>query len=410
VLSVTVEEQPTVDIDVDNAVVCIGGSAIITSTILNGSGLFNYQWQSSPDGSTGWADITVNGNSANYTAPTGFAGTMYYRILVMDVANNCDDPVSDPVQVIVNELATVDIEATNDIVCIGGSSVLSSIITNGSGFYLYQWQSSPEGSSWVDIAVGGTSPTYNAPTSTAGTTYYRLLVTDVSNGCADPVSNTLEIIVVEQVEVTVEVDNDLVCIGGSSVITSNITNGSGIFNYQWQSSPDGSSGWADISINGTSATYNAPTSVAGNTYYRLIVTDLSNGCNDPVSNVVNVEVTEQPLLDISVDNDLVCIGGVSVISSIITNGSGVYNYQWQTSPDGSGGWADITVNGNQANYTATATVAGTTYYRLLLTDLSNGCNDRCPQASRTARRIALREGPSGRSRKNPRTRSASSRM
>jgi hypothetical protein len=86
--------------------------------------------------------------------------------------------------------------------------------------------------------------------------------------------------------------------------------------------------------------------------------------NDPLSNVVSVEVNDQPQVSISVDNDLVCISGTSIISSIVTDGSGLFNYQWQSSPDGSTGWTDITTNGTGANYTSIATVAGTTYYRV----------------------------------------------
>jgi hypothetical protein len=375
VLSVIVVNQPTVTIAADNNIVCIGGSSTITSTINNGSGFYTYQWQSSPNGSTGWANVSSNGNSANYNVPTSIAGTTFYRVIVTDLSSNCNDPVSSPVEIQVREPASVSVAPTNAIVCVGGSSIINSTITNGSGFYLYQWQSSPEGSSWSNINSGGTSSTYNVPTGSPGTTYYRLLLTDLSNGCADPVSNTVNVVVVNQVSVSVAVDNPVVCIGGSSTITSTITNGSGLFTYQWQSSPNGSSGWANIAVNGNSASYNAPTNVAGTTYYRLVLTDQANGCGDPISNVVSVEVRNQPTIAISVDNSIVCIGGISQVTSVITNGSGIYNYQWQTSPDGSTGWTNIAVNGNSANYTALATVAGTTYYRVLLFDLASGCND-----------------------------------
>src|SRR5688572_18308319 len=201
------------------------------------------------------------------------------------------------------------------------------------------------------------------------------MLTDVSNGCGDPVSNAVTITIVGQLELSIAVNNPIVCIGGSSLITPTLTNGSGLYNYQWQSSPDGSGSWADIALNGTSATYSPLTSVAGTTYYRLLVTDLSNGCNDPVSNVVSVDVNIEPSVSVSVDFDNVCFSGISMISTTITNGSGVYSYQWQSSPNGSTGWSHITVNGTSATYTTVATVAGTTYYRLLLTDISNGCGD-----------------------------------
>jgi hypothetical protein len=156
-----------------------------------------------------------------------------------------------------------------------------------------------------------------------------------------------------------------------STITSQVLNGSGTFLYQWQSSPDGSTGWANV---GNSDSYTVPSSIPGTTYYRVVVTDAASGCNDPVSNVISVTIVEQPLVDIVVDNPLVCIGGTSILNSNITNGSGVYNYQWQSSPNGTA-WSNISPNGNNASYTSIATAAGTTYYRMILTDLSNGCDD-----------------------------------
>ena len=95
-----------------------------------------------------------------------------------------------------------------------------------------------------------------------------------------------------------------------------------------------------------------------------------NALNSPFNNII------YPFgFKWSVDFDIVCIGGTSIISSDITNGSGVYDYQWQSSADGINGWADITTNGNMATYTTVGAVAGTTYYRVLLVDLSNGCGD-----------------------------------
>jgi hypothetical protein len=375
-VTVTVNPQPTVSIAVNNPIVCLGGSSTITSTITNGSGNYTYQWQQSPTGSGSWTNVASGGNGANYNAPTTATGTIYYRVLVNDISNGCDDPMSNTVSVTVANQPTVTVLADNPIVCINGSVTITSTISNGSGNYIYQWQQSPTGSgSWTNVASGGVSPNYNPPTTTPGVTYYRLLVTDISSGCNDPISNAVSVTVNNQPTVSVAVDNPIVCIGGTSTITSTITNGSGLFNYQWQSSPDGSGSWTNITVNGNSANYTTIGSAAGTTYYRVLVTDLANGCNDPMSNVVNIVVVQQPTVSVIVDNAVVCIGGSSTITSEILNGSGLYNYQWQSSPNGSSGWANIGVNGTSATYNVPTSVAGTTYYRLLLTDLANGCND-----------------------------------
>jgi hypothetical protein len=88
-----------------------------------------------------------------------------------------------------------------------------------------------------------------------------------------------------------------VCIGGTAILTATISGGSLTLTQQWQSSADGTSGWTDIP-GATATTYSAPTTTAGTTYYRIIITDPASDCSDPISNVVNVIV--QPDATISI--------------------------------------------------------------------------------------------------------------
>ncbi len=75
--------------------------------------------------------------------------------------------------------------------CSGGSVNLSATgITVGTGI-TYQWQSSPDNSNWTNIS-GATSATYTA-TTTAGTTYYKL-VTTCSAGPTSNSSNSVSFV------------------------------------------------------------------------------------------------------------------------------------------------------------------------------------------------------------------------
>src|SRR5690606_9413083 len=152
-------------------------------------------------------------------------------------------------------------------------------------------------------------------------------------GCLDPVSNSVFVEVVPSPAVTVAADNVDVCLGGVSLITSTIVNGSGFYNYQWQQSLNGTSGWANVASGGNGPNYNVPTSATGTNYYRLLLDDLSNGCADPVSNTVDVTVHDAAVVTILEDNNPICIGGSSTITPDITGGSGLFSYQWQESPD-----------------------------------------------------------------------------
>ena len=193
---------------------------------------------------------------------------------------------------------------------------------NGSGTFSYQWQSSPNGSNpWTNIAVNGTNATYSPLTNVTGTTYYRVSVTDAASGCDDPVSTAVQLVVQPQPTVTISLDNPVVCVTGSALITSSVLNGSGNITYQWQSSPNGSNPWTNIIANGNNATYVPLTNLAGTTYYRVSVTDSGSGCNDPVSASVQLIVQPQPTVAISVNNPVICVRGSATISSVVSNGS-----------------------------------------------------------------------------------------
>ncbi len=64
--------------------------------------------------------------------------------------------------------------ATPSVICAGGSSVLSLSGASVAGGLTYQWQSSPDNSTWTNIG-GATAVTYTA--TPAATTYYRCKVT-----------------------------------------------------------------------------------------------------------------------------------------------------------------------------------------------------------------------------------------
>ncbi|MEO5906086.1 MAG: hypothetical protein ABIQ11_05135, partial [Saprospiraceae bacterium] len=369
---VTVQSEPVLTVSADNTIVCINGSVILTASVTGGSGSFTYQWQISP-GAGNWNNVS-GGNGSTYNVPTNIAGTFLYRVILIDISNGCNDPAPENITAVVEAQPTVSITATNLNLCTGGSSTLNSTVLNGSGFFQYQWQSSPNNSTWSNITLQGNGASYSVPTASPHSTYYRVLVTDAANGCIDPASNSLFIEVESSPSVTISINTNVVCVGGSALITSTVLNGTN-FTYQWQSSPNGNSPWTNITINGNGATYSPLTSLAGTTYYRVQITDSGNGCSDPASDEVELIVQPQSSVTISVNNPQICIGGSSTISSVVNNGSGIFDYQWQTSPNGVSGWGNVSNNGNNNTYDVPTSVSGTFYYRALVTDLASGCND-----------------------------------
>jgi hypothetical protein len=71
-----------------------------------------------------------------------------------------------------------------------------------------------------------------------------------------------------------QADTLSICVGDPVTLSANeATGGSGVYTYQWQSSPDGGvSGWTDI-VGATSSTYLPTTANTGTYYYRRVTGD-----------------------------------------------------------------------------------------------------------------------------------------
>jgi hypothetical protein len=208
---------------------------------------------------------------------------------VIDPASDCANPESEAMTVVVNPDPTISATVNNAEVCIDGDATLTAVLTGGSTQAHVQWQSgtSPAGP-WTNIS-GQTSATYASPTGVSGVFYYRASVVDPVSGCATPSTGATTVIVTPDATVSTVVNNPNICIGGTATLTATVTGGSSQRTLQWQSSPDGSAGWTDISGQ-TATTFAAPNSAAGTFYYRLQVNDLNNGCASPASNVITLVV------------------------------------------------------------------------------------------------------------------------
>jgi hypothetical protein len=387
-ISVIVINQPTISVNTVTPVICINGELTITSSVNNGSGLYLYQWQTATNAGGPWNNVANNGNFSTYSEVLTNPGTLYYRLIAEDLANGCGVMISATVPITVNPNPTVVVTPPDQVVCVGGTALLTATVTNGSGNYSYQWEYSADGSFWENVMSGGTSSTYAAPTGSPGSIYYRVFLTDNGNGCDNPYSDIVYVIVEDQPSAAIVVDNPVICIGGTSIITSSVINGSGVYTYQWQQSSNGSSGWSNVSANGTGISYTAPSTSAGVTWYRVIVFDGANGCSDPVSNALSVTVQNLPTVTVNPDEDVICQGGSTTIQSTVTNGTGFYSYQWQSSPTGTGSWTNISPGGSTASYGVPSGTPSTTYYRLIVTDAGSGCGSAVSNVGSHSRRIS----------------------
>jgi len=193
----------------------IGDPAVITGgTATGGDGTYVYQWQNSADGTT-FTDIP-GAASVNYDPPV-LNATTYYRRTVTSGA--CPTPLISNVVTI----SVFPVVANNAITapavtsfCSNGDpgAIIGSTPTGGNNTYIYQWQSSTDGTIFNDIA-GATAKDYD-PAGLNATTYYRRTVT---SGCATAlISSPVQIEVIQQLPAPV------VSVGATT--TSSVT-------FQW---------------------------------------------------------------------------------------------------------------------------------------------------------------------------------
>lgn len=190
----------------------------ITGTAASGgaaSPSYQYQWQSSPNASS-WTDIS-GATSQNYSPGTLYAST-YYRRQVTETTTSTTGYTSSVLVSVYPELVCSVSPGSQAILSGTSAGTLTSSVTGGNGSYTYQWQSSPNTSSWTNV---GTSSSYS-PGVLSSTTFYRLIV--ASNGVYDT-SNTATVSICPSATSVGPVTGPSVCVTGSSIQLANSVGG-----------------------------------------------------------------------------------------------------------------------------------------------------------------------------------------
>ncbi|HJW28043.1 MAG TPA: hypothetical protein VJ508_02210, partial [Saprospiraceae bacterium] len=210
--------------------------------------------------------------------------------------------------------------------------------------------------------------TYTPDSSVPGTTYYRVLINASNNGCDQAVSNTVTAVIEADIVIYTQPQDIDECVGGIDQLFVLVTGGSGTVTYQWQSSPDGTNGWANATGAGaTTSIYTPDSSVPGTTYYRVLVNASNNGCDQAVSTTATVVIAQDLEITAQPSDVFECVGGSSVMTVTVIGGAGTLNYQWQQSPNGATGWTNAIGSGSTTStFTPPSTATGTTYYRVII--------------------------------------------
>ena len=155
--------------------------------------------------------------------------------------------------------------------------------------YQYQWQKSPDNSSWTDIS-GATSQNLSFSTELIQTTYYRRRVYE-TNTSTYAYSNTATVFVNPPFSSPVISPATQDIFSGDAAITITLTelptggNCGGSYSYFWQTSTDGGVTYTDNGTNGNVPF--SPGAITSTTYYRMrVVCGSETAFSNPA--VVNV--------------------------------------------------------------------------------------------------------------------------
>ena len=320
-----------------------------------------YQWEQSSDKIT-WINALGVSTNANYATPALTNSTWYRR----KAANGIETIISEPSLVTVYDALTAGTISSTQAICANTApaAFTETAPTGGTGTYTYQWQSSPNGTTWTDIS-GATSATYTSGALTA-TTQFRRAVT--SGACATVYSPVITITVYANLTAGTISSAQTICYNTTPAAFTQTapTGGTGTYTYQWQSSPNGTT-WTDIA-GATSATYTSG-ALTATTQFRRSVT--SGACGTVYSSAITVTVYANLTAGTIGTAQNICANTApaAFTQTAPTGGTGTYTYQWQSSQDGTN-WTNI-AGATAATYTSGALTVST-YFRRNVTSGSCG--------------------------------------
>lgn len=356
--------------------VCAGGSIVFNSAAYTGSSI---QWEVSTTSATAGFSPVAGANQLAFTmnAVANTSSSLFYVRNVVS-SGNCNTARSAVKTITVIPLSVPGTVTGGGTVCLRSGGTLRVAGNTGT----IQWQSSADGTNYVNVPTGigragtnyvsgsatGTAATYVVNTITANT-YFRAKIT--SGICSESYSNAVQYTVgARAVAGAITATNATVCSGTGTTMT--LTGSAGAI--QWQKSTN----WFTTRPIWTTVTTSTSASLAtGNltvaTAYRAIVS--IGSCSTATSGITTVMVYSAPLAKTITANVTSPTGATAAfaicnsVAKTLTIGAGYLgSVQWQTSTTSTTlGFTDI-VAATSSSYTITNPAVGVNYFRAKFTN------------------------------------------
>ncbi len=379
---VKVNVAPTMATQPASSTVCQGGTPTLLSVgYMNGVGTPTYQWYSNTVNSTVGATPVFGATNSTFSPPSALAGTLYYFATISFLSGNCADLTSNIATVVIAPETTITVQPIpTQTFCAGGSvsAPLTASYTGGTGTPTYQWYSNTTNSTLGGVAIpGATNANYTPPVFiTAGNYYYYVTVSLSGNGCDPAVSNTAEIVVVNDPIVSVQpLSTQTVCQNATPTdLSITVTGGVGTFSYQWYRNTANNNTTGTLIVGETNNIYTPPTNSVGTMYYYVIISQTGAGCSTK-SNTAEVKVNVAPTMTTQPASSTVCQGGTPTLLSVgYVNGVGTPTYQWYSNAVNNTVGATPVFGATNSTFSPPSVLAGTLYYFAVITFPTGGCS------------------------------------
>ena len=350
---------------------------IVTSNDTNTT----YSWSASSVG-PGLSGFISSGNSNTIPSQTIINSSAVTESLIYTVIptlNGCEGLPVD-FEINVDPTPSITNQPEGSIVCENGVAAALSVSYFGVGRATYRWYVNTVDSTTGGTAItGATSATYDPPTAIAGILYYYVIITFPSGGCSEVISNTAKVEVVPLITINTPPSPETVCVGGQATILDvNYTGGAGTASYQWYSNTSNSATGGTSISGATGSSYTPPVYSLSGTYYYYVEISLSgSGCGVATSEVYQVEVVEDPVIDTQalIYQELCQDVAAQDLVVIVSGGAGTsYSYQWYSNTTNSSVGGTSITGATSSMYTPSTTSVGTMYYYVEVSQTASGCS------------------------------------
>ena len=270
-------------------------------TYTGGTGNPSYQWFSNVTDSNTGGTIIGSATSSTFT-PNAFsaAGDFYYYAEITLDGIGCNAASSETFEINVLADPIIDIQAIAlQELCQGATPTDLTITVSGgtTSVKIYQWYQNTNNNTTSGILIpSANSATYTPVTSTVGTFYYYVIVSQAESGC-EVTSTISELRINEAPTFSTDPISSEICLNGTATLLEvAYQNGTGTPSYQWFSNTTNTSSGGVLITGAINASYDPPIDTVGTIYYYAVISFSSVGCSEITSDTTSVIVNEIPVI------------------------------------------------------------------------------------------------------------------